>query len=69
MSFHTSTFQPPNEPELTCGNVQPVPCRLLRGRDGCSFQFLLAFARRKSDGWFRQVERLVSLHAMPLFEQ
>ena len=47
-----------NVPRLSCGNVQPGPCRLLRGRDGCSFQSLKMFARRNADGWFRQSEAI-----------
>ena len=49
----------PNVPRLSCGNVQSVRCRLLRGRDSCSFQFFCLSRGAFVDGWFRQLEPLV----------
>ena len=50
-------FLLPNVPRLSCGNVQPVPCRMLRGRDRYSFQFLLSFARRKAGSFSASLSR------------
>jgi len=51
------SVQPPNGPRLSCGNVKSVPCRLLRGRDGRSYQFLLSFARRKAGSFSASLSR------------
>ncbi len=48
----------PNGPELSCGDVQPIPCRIYARQMS---PFLKKFFARGEivDGWFRQLERLV----------
>ena len=48
-----------NGPELSCGDVQPVPCRVSAHQAGVGVSLEIFLRAAKADGWFRQLERLV----------
>jgi hypothetical protein len=60
LSFFTVFFaQPPNGPELSCGNEVPQRRNPVRAWQVMSNSSWLIRARKIVDGWFRQLERLV----------
>jgi len=63
MKIQNHFLATPNGPELSCGDVQPVPCRIY-ARQASPFPKKF-FARGKIiDGYFRQLERLVRRHQL-----
>jgi hypothetical protein len=58
--FGYGWISPPNGPELSCGNEVPQRRNPVRARQVLSNSRWLFRACKIVDGWFRQLERLVS---------